>query len=72
MCSSGGLSLLALLGFFWFVLDFFVCVFCFARNCLYNWYKLIDGRLFVCVVFFHCMGPVSEWVQEQTELKHLS
>lgn len=47
-------------------------VFAFSRNHLYNWYKLVDGRLFVCLFcFLYPDHPVGEWVQERTELKHL-
>lgn len=47
-------------------------VFAFSRNHLYNWYKLVDGRLFVCLFCFLYLDPVGEWVQEWTELKHLA
>lgn len=46
--------------------------FAFSGNHLYNWYKLVDGRLCVCLFCFLYVDPVSEWVQERTELKHLS
>lgn len=44
----------------------------FSRIHLYNGYKVVNGRLFVCLFCILFVDPVNQWIQERTEMKHLS